>query len=138
LLSARKGVDGRIFYVDGRQLSAIRTQDLPQLTLGICGFQHGFVAVERCYKHQVGYVRLFARTNGSYEMFVLSTDWNQLIPYFESGALTPFIVAPQSIFSQTVAQGDLSNHAEWDAPFYNKVYATLRTIFTQSYPTSRL
>jgi hypothetical protein len=138
-------VDGRIFFTSSRQLSTIRTQDLPLLTTAICGFERGLVSVERCWKHEVGYVRFFAP---GFEVFVLANDWQKVVPYLFDGSLTPSVVAPQPIRATTNRVGgrgtdsndmaDLSTIAQWDAPFFQKVYATLRTIFTESYPTSRL
>ena len=135
-------MDGRIFYVNKRQLSRIRTQDLPQLAQGICGYQLGILHSERCYKKQVAYIRLYA---SNYEMFILANDWVKLVPYFINGSFTPFIVAPQPKRTISACEGidgwsgkDLTNISSWDQPFYGKVYATLQLIFTQSYPTSRL
>ncbi len=134
-------MDGRIFFVDGRQLSAVRTQDLPVLTRAICGFQRGLVSVERCYQRQVAYVRFFAP---GFEVYVLANDYQKIVPFLATGWMTSDVVAPQSIMSVAGCVGtgwsrkELFNLEIWDAPFYQKVYSTLRTIFTQSYPTSKL
>jgi hypothetical protein len=123
-------VDGRIFFDGSRQFSAIRTQDLPQLAKAICGFERGLVSVERCYKKQIAYIRLFAK---EFEVIVLANDWAKILPYLSTGS--PLLVGG-TIYSTN--SKDLSNLEQWDATFYNQVYSTLQTIFTESYPTSRL
>lgn len=134
-------MDGRIFFTSDRQLSAVRTQDLPELTRAICGYERGLVYVERCIKHHVGYVRFYAP---HFEVFVLSSDWAKILPLLGDGWFTPFVVAPQPILTTSPCVGvgwagkELGNLEIWDAPFYQKVYAVLRTVFTHSYPTSKL
>lgn len=143
-MSARLGVDGRIFFATNRQLSAIRTQDIPMLTLAICGFERGLVNVERCYKKQVAYFRFFAkeqRGGGRFEFTVLSNDWAKILPYLsgQPGGTTPGPSSPLLLDPvNNTNPKDLSNLEQWDPVFYKKVYATLQTIFTESYPTSKL
>lgn len=111
------------------------------LTKAICGFIRGFVFVERCYKKQVAYVRLYAP---HFEVFVLANDWNKIIPLMSTGWFTPEVVAPAPIRTPSACVGvgwgskELGNLEIWDKPFYEKVYSVLRTVFTQSYPTSKL
>lgn len=134
-------MDARIFFVGDRQLSALRTQDLPDLTRAICGAERGLCYVERCTKHNVGYIRFYAP---HFEVLVLASDWDKIRPLMGEGWFTPFVVAPQPIMTSNPCTGigwagkELGNLEIWDAPFYQKVYAVLRTVFTQSYPTSKL
>jgi hypothetical protein len=135
-------VDGRIFFAGNQQLSAIRTQDLPTLTTAICGFERGIVSVTRCWKHEVGYVRFFAP---GFEFNVLANDWQKLALSLYDGSLTPLVVAPGPLRGTSSIGGvpassarDLADISTWDAAYYQKVYAVLATIFTSSYPTSRL
>jgi hypothetical protein len=109
--------------------SRIRTQDLPLLAKAICGFERGLVNVERGYKRQIAYIRLFCP---QFEVQVLANDWNKIAPYLAVGS--PLLVDP--IINSN--EKDISNLEQWDAVFYTKVYDTLRMIFTQSYPTSKL
>jgi hypothetical protein len=137
-------VDGRIFYVGGRQLSAIRTQDLPMLAKAIVGYARGMVSVERCIHRLVQYVRFYANEQAGgqrFEFNVLASDWAKLYPYLSGQPVnTPGPSSP--LLTQSVIKNsntnDLSNLEQWDPVYYAKVYATLQTIFTQSYPTSNL
>lgn len=126
-------MDARIFFVDGRQLSAQRTQDLPVLAKAICGFERRFVKVERCFKRNVGYIRLYYL---DFEVYVLESDWRKIIPHLVSGELNPQ-VGPQHVISDVTPRG-FDNLEVWDQRFYQKVYSALQLIFTQSYPTSKL
>lgn len=133
-------MDGRIFLIGGRQLSAIRTQDLPLLATAICGFERGLVHAERCYSKQVAYIRLFCK---SFDIRVLASDWLKLLPYLSGqidpdqplpGPSNPLLVKSPP----TTIPKDVSTIDQWDPVFYQKVYATLQILFTESYPTSKL
>jgi hypothetical protein len=138
-LSSDKCVDGRIFYAGTRQLSELRTQDLPLLAKAICGYERGMVHVEQCCKHQVEFLRLHAP---NFEVFVLTSDWKRIVPYLATGWMTPGVVAPQPVHDRLhdafCASLDLADLETWDKTFYQKVLATLQTLFTESYPTSKL
>lgn len=129
-------MDARIFFADGGQLSAIRTQDLPVLAKAIAGYERGFLKVEKCQKRNVSYVRFFAASTQSFELNVLESDWRKIVPHLVSGEFNPF-VGPPGIYSD-VTPKDFDNLEVWDARFVQKVYQALQLIFTQSYPTSNL
>ena len=132
-------MDARIFYATNKQLSALRTQDLPIVARAICGYERGLVHVEQCLKRQVPFVRLFA---SGLEVCVLRSDWKKIVPYLATGWMTPGVVAPQPVHNDRndalCSTLDLANIEVWDAAFYQRVLATLQTLFTESYPTSKL
>lgn len=99
------------------------------LARAITGFERGLVSVERCYKKQVAYIRLFCK---DFEVRVLANDWNKLLPFLSTQG--PLQYDPPF----TTNSRDVSNIEIWDPVFYQKVYSTLQIVFTKSYPTSRL
>jgi hypothetical protein len=131
-------MDGRIFYATDKQLSALSTQDLPVVAKAICGYERGMVHVEQCSKHQVEFLRLFAQ---NFEVLVLTSDWKKIVPYLASGWMTSGVVAPQPIHDRLhdalCGSLGLAELETWDKAFYQRVLATLQTIFTESYPTSK-
>ena len=105
----------------------------------ICGYERGLVHVEQCIKHQVPFVRLFA---SNLDVCVLYSDWKKIVPYLATGWMTPGVVAPQRVHNDQndayCGSLDLANIEDWDSAFYQRVLATLQTLFTQSYPTSKI
>ena len=139
LLSDVWDVDARIFIATNQQLSRLRTQDLPVVAKAICGYERKLVHVEQRVKHEVPYVRLYA---AHLDVCVLYSDWKKILPYIATGWMTPGVVAPQWVPDQQhnalAFSLDLADLEQWDKSFYGRVLATLQTLFTESYPTSKL
>ena len=132
-------MDARIFIATNQQLSRLRTQDLPIVAKAICGYERKLVHVEQRVKRQVSFVRLYAP---NLEVCVLYSDWKKILPYIASGWMTPGVVAPQWVPDQKhnalAFSLDLADLETWDSTFYGRVLYVLQTLFTESYPTSKL
>ena len=124
-------VDARLQLVDGRRLSSLRQQDLPQVAKAIVGYVRKLVRAENVYSRQVDYYRF---TGTGLDCIILASDFVKIIPFLKNGVFDP-LQYPVPHGSLQPYQ-DLANIDQWDPVFYARVYGQLLALFPQSYPTS--
>ena len=134
-LSSASFVDARLQLVDGRMLSRLRQQDLPQAAKAIVGYTRGLVTAERVFSRQVPYYRFLGP---GLDCIILATDFVKIIPLLKNGVLDPLQYPVPPIYPADPVNPDLSGIDQWDPVFYARVYNQLLRLFPESYPTSNI
>lgn len=127
-------MDARQQLVDGRRLSRLRQEDLPDVAKAICGYERRLVRAERVFSRQVAYYRFVGQ---GLDCIVLATDYAKILPLILDGTFDPSqYPAPQT--GNPGVPADLSTLDQWDSVFFTRVLGHLRALFPDSYPTSDL
>ncbi len=125
-----------MYLVNGRRLAPLRRVDLFDLARGIVAVQRRKALAARGYTAGVVYVRLSAP---GFEVLVLGTDWDKIVPYLQDQTFDPAIVAEQTHgFIDAHASLDFSVIEKNDLAFFTRVYGQLQVLFPEDYPTSKL
>ena len=129
-------MDARLQLVNGRRLSRLRQEDLPNVAKVIVGYERRVVRSERCFSKQVVYYRFRGK---GLTVIVLGTDFEKILPYIKDGSFDPIqFPAPTIDTSNPDLDPDVSTIDQWDPVFYTRVLGQLRALFPDSYPTSNL
>ena len=135
-LSGSYRVDARLQLVDGKRLTRLRQEDLPDVAKAICGYERGLVRAERSFQRQVAFFRFTAR---GLDVVVLASDYAKILPYVQDGTFDPIqYPPPQRAEASPDLDPEVSRIDQWDPVFYTRVYGLLRALFPESYPISNL
>ena len=121
--------------MDGRRLTRLRYEDLPNVARAITGYERRLVHVEQNTTHPVGFYRFTAR---AFNVVVLVSDFALILPYLQDGTFDPLqFPVPRVVGLNTVAH-DIGTIDQWDPLLYGRVYDQLQVLFPDRYPTSNL
>ena len=81
-------------------------------------------------------VQLVQLTGVGFDLYVRSEDWLKIAPFLVDGTMNPGVGAPAVLFSDLPI--DVSTIDLQDQDLYRRVYGTLQSIFTKTYPTSNI
>jgi hypothetical protein len=130
-------VDSRLSLVNGRRLSRLRQQDLPEVARALIAWSNpGGRAGVRVVRN-AKFIRLSGR---NFDVAILNEDWQRIAPLVQEGVFTSFLtpMGPPGVVLDPGVSEDSALVETRQSQRYQHVLGILETLFTESYPTSNL
>lgn len=129
----RYSVDARLGVLNGRRVTSLVREDLPVVSRAIVCAIRGRARIEVQHWNHTPLIHL---TGPSFDIYIRGSDWERILPYIVGGQFNPLIVATKPIGLRTLFDESKIDLA-YD-PLYQRVYGTLKTLFTNIAPNPDL
>lgn len=130
-------MDSRLSLVNGRRLSRLRRQDLPEVARALLAWSKPGSSVGISVVSRIGYTHLCGR---NFNVAILSEDWEKIEPLVREGLFSQslFPTRDPAKFLNPGVSLDLSLVSANDRQSYLQVLSLLWDLFPDSYSVSNL
>jgi hypothetical protein len=130
-------VDSRLAFVNGRRLSRLRKQDLPEVAVALIAWSNPGSRVGVRVVKNTKFVRLSGR---NFDVAILNEDWEKIAPLVKEGVFTSYLtfMGPPGVSLNPEVADDSALVKTHQSQRYQHVLGILETLFPESYPTSNL
>lgn len=128
-------MDARLLTIRGHRPVFLRRIDLPALAGAIVDYFNHRVRAYRVYQAQIGGVLL---QGPGVDILVRQEDWAKITPHLVNGTFAPPNNSVVNSPSRQARRTADMPAQQADADLYDRILATLQTIFTDEFPTSAL
>jgi len=105
------------------------------VALALVAVARGRAHLGGSYVHEVPLVEI---KGDNCHVLILGEDWAKIEPFIKDGSFDPLIVPNAPRTARLDPSHDMGALELVDQPFYLYVLNTLKLLFTESYPTSKL
>ncbi len=130
-------MDSRLSLVNGRRLSRLRRQDLPEVARALLAWSRPGSRVGISIVIHISHTHI---TGKNFDVAILSEDWEKIEPLVKEGLFSQFLFPTRApaVFSDPSVSLDLSLVDANDRQSYLRVLSLLWGLFPDSYPVSNL